>query len=1018
MDEIIVDVIEKLRTLDDGGSGVIERTTIEPVLKELLQYDDAAMDALLRDFRNTYVGKEFIDYISLVKWIFGGQAKRAMPDKPGSPCGVVNEKMGELAWLRELSANVPDKYRKCIVSHRGFHCTKEKSLRPIENTLPAYEMAWSSGISTCECDIQATTDGYLVLNHDDSMDRLALMAQDDRYRKGKHEAGIHELTLQQVISSPMKSGVRPPMLKEVLDSASVFQHAQLIIEVKSGKSGQRIAKVLVAFFQDNPSFLKHVPVVMSFDPDVVFHFVKLWPAHLKRPKLLQLTNKPHASVVLEPYEQLIDFEKGDVSADVEALMVRDGMRLDGIYLEWDEHMLGNCKQWVQKLTQKYTVGVWQYAGGPDCLSMCSQLVNLGVSHVNTDFPKGYLREYIGRVRPEDRAADSLFSAIVPAPDGKAGGVWVERPSRQAMLRKLREKEFDMLIIGGGATGLGTALEATRQGYSVALVERGDFACGTSSKSSNMIHGGIRYLQAFVKDPDNATEQINVVRKGLAEQNYMYNCAPYLVRPCPFMVACYDESEKDAYGKLLKKYDELGEDDPFPESHWNTKKETLFQFPQLKQQGLIGSFVYYDGQQDDARMATLIALTSIEAGAAVANYVEVQQLIKEGGVCRGAVVKDTDGAEESTFTIRAKVVINATGPFTDALLKMDNVATPDIIKPAAGTHVVLPDHFSPNRTGLAILETSDGRAMFYLPWMGQTIVGTTDHLSEIKPLLEPPANDIEWIIKEVNRYLNPDQTPATNSDVLAAWIGIRPLAKGLESATGTKDTQAAGCAKDTKSVPREHAVIVADSNLVTITGGKWTSYRHMAEDTLAKAIEIGRLKSPKRQPTGDGSPTFEQGFVGTKAGPNKDYFKLDLACAAPFHKDVVELRTRWRFTREIAEQLITSYGTHAIEVACIARREEKKGYADRLAVGYPWIMAQVVYGIRREYARTVSDVLSRRTRLAQVDVLAAYDAVPKIVDVMADELNWGHERVQQEVHNANDFLKSCGLEWVKKQRLQL
>lgn len=256
----------------------------------------------------------------------------------------------------------------------------------------------------------------------------------------------------------------------------------------------------------------------------------------------------------------------------------------------------------------------------------------------------------------------------------------------------------------------------------------------------MIHGGTRYLQAFVKDPDGASEQINVVRKGLAEQNYMYNCAPYCVRPCPFMVACYDAAEQEVYEKLLAKYDELGADDPFPESHWNTKKETLFQFPQLRQEGLIGSFVYYDGQQDDARMATLIALTAIEGGAVISNYVEVQSLVKDDGITTGAVVKDMEGS--ATFNIRAKVVVNATGPFTDAILKMDQgAATPEIMKPAAGTHVALLDHFSPNRTGLAILETSDGRALFYLPWMGQTIAGTTDHLSEIKPLLDPPETDI-------------------------------------------------------------------------------------------------------------------------------------------------------------------------------------------------------------------------------------------------------------------------------------
>jgi len=342
------------------------------------------------------------------------------------------------------------------------------------------------------------------------------------------------------------------------------------------------------------------------------------------------------------------------------------------------------------------------------------------------------------------------------------------------------------------------------------------------------------------------------------------------------------------------------------------------------------------------------------------------------------------------------------------------AVGNIIHPAAGTHVILPDHFSPDRSGLAILETSDGRAMFYLPWMGQTIVGTTDHLSEIKPLLEPPEKDIEWIIKEVNRWLNPDHNPATKADVLSAWVGIRPLAKGLESATGTKDGTAKG--GDTKSIPREHAVMVSDSKMVTITGGKWTSYRHMAEDTVKEAIKVGELAAPKREWKEHG-PTFEQGFVGSKAGPNADYKKMSLANASPFHSDVVELRTKWRFQRDIAENLVTSYGTRAVQVACIARRGAKQGLAARLAYGYPWIMAQVVYAVRHEYARSIPDILSRRTRLAQVDVLAASDAVAKIVDVMAQELNWSQQRIDWEVKHANEFLNTCGLKFIQEQKMQ-
>merc|ERR1719162_1719650 len=391
--------------------------------------------------------------------------------------------------------------------------------------------------------------------------------------------------------------------------------------------------------------------------------------------------------------------------------------------------------------------------------------------------------------------------------------------RSRAIQRLSNEQFDILVIGGGATGLGSALDAARRGFKVAVVDRGDWAEGTSSKSSNMHHGGVRYLQAFVKNPEGAEEQLTVVKNGLAEQQYLYHSAPFLVKPVPIMVPCYTDQEKEDYGKLLAKYDELGADDPYPDSHWCSKGEALYRFPQLETKNLLGSWVYYDAEQDDARMALLIALSAEEAGACTVNYLEVKSLQKDAdGKITGAVCSDADSTDSTEIVVNAKVVINATGPFSEGIRFMDDVAKKPIITPAAGTHIVLPAHFSPAGTGMAILETTDGRAMFYLPWQGRTLIGTTDYLSDVEKWPKAPEADVKFILQEVNRFLSQDISNATEKDVLAAWAGIRPLATGTQSVTGTAATEAKGDDDDdgaTQKVSREHLIEISDAGLVTI-----------------------------------------------------------------------------------------------------------------------------------------------------------------------------------------------------------
>jgi len=600
--------------------------------------------------------------------------------------------------------------------------------------------------------------------------------------------------------------------------------------------------------------------------------------------------------------------------------------------------------------------------------------------------------------------------------------------RSRLKQRLRTETFDMLIIGGGATGLGCALDASRRGYNVAVIDRGDWAEGTSSKSSNMHHGGVRYLQAFVNDPTGSEEQLRVVKNGLAEQQYLYHCAPYLVRPAPIMVPCYSQEDKINFGKLLEKYDELGADDPYPDSYWSSKQETLFRFPQLEPKGLEGSWTYYDAEQDDARMALLMALAAEEAGACTTNYIEVTGFKKdEEGKIIGVICHDADsllnlndgedGKDEiEELVVNSKVIINATGPFSDSIRQMDSPTAAPIIKPSAGTHIILPAHFSPIGTGMAILETSDGRAMFYLPWQGRTLIGTTDYLSPLDKWPKPPMSDVNFILEEVNRFLSQDTSPAKESDVLAAWVGIRPLAVGTQTVTGTAETEASDPnavdtkkeedVSATKKVSREHIVSESPSGLITVAGGKWTSYRHMAEDTIDFAVSSSNLHPPPNNYYKSGADNLIN-LVGCKGPSNEPAELIQQANAAPFHNNIVELLNQYHVDPATAEKLNESYGSNAKNVCELAKID--KSLRKRLAHQYPWIMAQVVYACRYEHARTVTDVLSRRTRLAQVDVIAAHNATPKVVRLMAEELGWDSERRLLEIQRTEEFLHSCGLE---------
>uniref|UniRef100_A0A914X3R6 Glycerol-3-phosphate dehydrogenase n=1 Tax=Plectus sambesii TaxID=2011161 RepID=A0A914X3R6_9BILA len=400
------------------------------------------------------------------------------------------------------------------------------------------------------------------------------------------------------------------------------------------------------------------------------------------------------------------------------------------------------------------------------------------------------------------------------------------PTRQELLKALREQHYDVLIIGGGATGAGVALDSQTRGLSTALVELDDFSSGTSSRSTKLIHGGVRYLQAAIFNFD--LEQYRMVKEALFERSNLLEIAPHLSYPLPIMLPVYKWWQIPYYWFGIKAYDFVSGKRVLKSSFYIDKAKALERFPMLKKESLCGALIYYDGQHNDARMNLAIILTAIRKGAHCANHVKVERLLKnEQGQVNGAHVRDQLTGFE--WDIKAKCVVNATGAFTDTIRKMADPETENICVPSVGVHVVLPGYYSPGNTGLLDPSTSDGRVIFFLPWERMTVAGTTDSPSEVTLEPAPQDRDIEFILQEIRSYLSNDIS-VRRGDVMSAWAGLRPLVRDI-----TK--------KDTKSLARNHIIEISASNLVTIAGGKWTTYRHMAEETVDACVKTCGL-TPK------------------------------------------------------------------------------------------------------------------------------------------------------------------------------
>ncbi|KAJ7684515.1 FAD dependent oxidoreductase-domain-containing protein [Mycena polygramma] len=559
------------------------------------------------------------------------------------------------------------------------------------------------------------------------------------------------------------------------------------------------------------------------------------------------------------------------------------------------------------------------------------------------------------------------------------------PSREHMLNSLKasgaikttglaDEEFDLLVVGGGATGAGVAVDAASRGLKVALVERDDFSAGTSSKSTKLVHGGVRYLQKAVFELD--YEQYKLVREALHERRIFLQTAPYLSAMLPIMLPIYKYWQIPYYWSGCKMYDILAGKENMESSYLMSKGKALETFPMLKSDGLVGALVYYDGQHNDARMNVALIMSAVKHGAIVANYCEVTELHKNtAGKLNGARVKDNLTGEE--FSVRAKGVINATGPFSDALLTLDNPAHTPIVQPSSGIHITLPNYYSPRKMGLLDPATSDGRVIFFLPWQGNTIAGTTDSPAEVEREPRAQEEEIRWVLEEVRRYLAPD-IKVRRGDVLSAWSGLRPLVRNPDAAS-------------TEGLVRNHMIHVTESGLLTIAGGKWTTYRAMAEETVDEAVKVfgleGRVKS--------GCITDTLRLVGSD-GWSRNMF--------------IGLIQRYGLETEVAQHLSDDYGDRAWTVCSLAEPTGNTWplHGKRISPSYPYIEAEVRYAVRHEYALTPIDVLARRTRLSFLNARAALDALPRVADIMAEELHWSRAEKARQVARSIAFLASMGL----------
>ena len=520
----------------------------------------------------------------------------------------------------------------------------------------------------------------------------------------------------------------------------------------------------------------------------------------------------------------------------------------------------------------------------------------------------------------------------------------ERMDRISLLNDIKREGpyWDVIVIGGGATGLGTALESVSRGYRTLLLEQSDFAKATSSRSTKLVHGGVRYLQQG---------NVSLVMEALKERGRLLQNAPHIAHNLPFVVPVYEWWDGPFYGVGMKLYDMLAGKLGLGPSKLLSREETLKRLPNVESKGLKSGVIYHDGQFDDSRLAVNLAQSIADGGGVPLNYVKVTSFKKRGKHITGVNARDMETGEDLEFD--GRVVVNASGIFSDVTRQMDDPAEESLMAPSQGVHLVLDRSFLPGESAIMVPKTADGRVLFAVPWHGRTIVGTTD--TAVKDVsLEPraQADEIQFLLEHAAIYLDRDPS---REDVLSMYCGIRPLVRS----PGDKGTAA---------LARDHVLMISDSNLVSITGGKWTTYRKMAEDTVdAAALVAGLEEQPSR----------------TKA-----------------------LRLHgWTKTPPETDGLLSLYGSDGPSVRRVMR--EKPGWDEPLHPNLPYFVGEVAWGARREMARTVEDVLARRTRSLLLNARASIEVAPKVAEILAAELGkdeaWQKAQVQEYEANARGYV---------------
>jgi len=513
--------------------------------------------------------------------------------------------------------------------------------------------------------------------------------------------------------------------------------------------------------------------------------------------------------------------------------------------------------------------------------------------------------------------------------------------REEMIDRMEDhpEKWDFVIIGGGATGMGAATDAASRGYQVLLLEQSDFAKGTSSRSTKLVHGGVRYLQQG---------NISLVLEALEERGLLLENAPHLVFNLPFIVPNYDWWEGPFYGAGLKIYDVLAWKRGFGASKMLSKEKTVELIPTVEQKGLKGGVIYHDGQFDDSRLVVNMAQTATEQGATLLNYMKVKRLNKKNDQICGVIAHDVENDKE--YEINAKVVINATGVFCDDIRKMDDPVAKNIIQPSQGVHIVLDKSFLPGKSAIMVPHTDDGRVLFAIPWHDCVVIGTTDTAVE-NAVLEPKPmqEELDFLLTHAAKYLTKDPVA---KDVLSAFAGLRPLV----TANDTENTAA---------ISRDHSLNISRSGLVTITGGKWTTYRKMAEDTVNQAAILAGLDTRS-------CVTRELRIHG-------------------YHKNPEQFKN------------LAIYGSDATKIQDLIRKNP--GFENRISDKLPVCVGEVIWSVREEMARTVEDILSRRTRSLLLNARESIEMAPKIAELMAQELNKDSQWIKQQITDYTEIAQN-------------